>query len=774
MQIGRKSPEPIGFGPSPACIGDEAGERFDNPTCVARAGVENKAMRAPIPRSSSHRSHDGPERATGGRTDDGRAAAAPCRPGPSRQAAADASPRVAQLRAMAAAANRSVADAGPAGPATGLPPGLRAGVEALSGLCMDGVRVHRGSSRPHAVGAHAFAEGRDIHLAPGQDRHLPHEAWHVVQQAQGRVLPTMQLAGGTRVNDDPVLEREADRMGARALGMGAGPDAEVAALPRRGPTQVIQRARHAVVGTMIHHAPRGNQPGPIAQEIWNEFVRSGHVATNRGRMRPSSNATYDWRGNFDDLATKLDAIRAKAGFDAQSFPIFINANQMVSPGLEAQPADHEDQALGIHAFGSSWGMDFFLPDKQPAATYQAALNAWADVEEPGTGRRGKTGTGTMLGQNTATALLRRAATDKLAASRNTAIPHRGLRNALLQRPEVTNKRAEVARSADYVHVVTLDNDVSLDTGDVVREIFEIAEAAMPKKAVEAGIQVTATDYIYDRAGFFPWFAGALDKLGRNRLEAEGYEPYPGEPGLTISYAVSEADAATTFLTSEPFGPEMGAHGTGMSAFKRYAPSEQSVEGKNLRESWRKAIGVGDAKVHRTLAHVDVAESAEQAIKPGKALSALTKAYNKKAAFTPDQIRSLISTDTYHSLLKPRGKAEEKLGVINGVIDAATKALNAVVATAQYPEDLSTLKAPVLLALRALMTEPVTKKRERSDSGSSGKEEEARPISAEGTSASSAKSRERKRRKVEGESEDEQSAEPVTVDPVLEEGAMMEQ
>jgi hypothetical protein len=39
----------------------------------------------------------------------------------------------------------------------------------------------------------------------------------VVQQAQGRVQPTMQMAGGVAVNDDAGLEREADVMGVKAL-----------------------------------------------------------------------------------------------------------------------------------------------------------------------------------------------------------------------------------------------------------------------------------------------------------------------------------------------------------------------------------------------------------------------------------------------------------------------------------------------------------------------------------------------------------------------------
>ena len=49
--------------------------------------------------------------------------------------------------------------------------------------------------RPAQLQAHAFAQGADIHMAPGQEKHLPHEAWHVVQQKQGRVKPTVQMKG---------------------------------------------------------------------------------------------------------------------------------------------------------------------------------------------------------------------------------------------------------------------------------------------------------------------------------------------------------------------------------------------------------------------------------------------------------------------------------------------------------------------------------------------------------------------------------------------------
>jgi hypothetical protein len=100
---------------------------------------------------------------------------------------------------------------------TGLPDNLKNGIENLSGFAMDDVNVHYNSSRPAQLQALAFAQGTDIHVAPGQEQHLPHEAWHVVQQKQGRVNGTLQMKSGESVNNDGGLEREADIMGNKAL-----------------------------------------------------------------------------------------------------------------------------------------------------------------------------------------------------------------------------------------------------------------------------------------------------------------------------------------------------------------------------------------------------------------------------------------------------------------------------------------------------------------------------------------------------------------------------
>lgn len=98
---------------------------------------------------------------------------------------------------------------------TGLPDGLKTNIESLSGYSMNDVKVHYNSPKPAQMKALAYTQGTDIHVAPGQEKHLGHEAWHVVQQKQGRVQPTTQMKG-LNINDNASLEREADIMGTKA------------------------------------------------------------------------------------------------------------------------------------------------------------------------------------------------------------------------------------------------------------------------------------------------------------------------------------------------------------------------------------------------------------------------------------------------------------------------------------------------------------------------------------------------------------------------------
>ena len=87
---------------------------------------------------------------------------------------------------------------------TGMPDGLKSGIENLSGMSMDGVNVHYNSSKPAELQALAYTQGTDIHVGPGQQEHLPHEAWHVAQQKEGRVKPEQVVNGLIEVADGRV------------------------------------------------------------------------------------------------------------------------------------------------------------------------------------------------------------------------------------------------------------------------------------------------------------------------------------------------------------------------------------------------------------------------------------------------------------------------------------------------------------------------------------------------------------------------------------------
>ena len=135
---------------------------------------------------------------------------------------------------------------------TRLPRELRGRLESLSGISLADVRVHRDSPEPARLNAFAFTEGTSIHLGPGQHKHLAHEAWHVVQQKQGRVPVTGETAGKP-LNHSAALEAEADAMGDRSRD--AAPAASSAALaspaaPSRAPVQL----KCKICGANSHNA----------------------------------------------------------------------------------------------------------------------------------------------------------------------------------------------------------------------------------------------------------------------------------------------------------------------------------------------------------------------------------------------------------------------------------------------------------------------------------------------------------------------------------------
>lgn len=173
---------------------------------------------------------------------------------------------------------------------TGLPDNLKSGIEHLSGYSMDDVKVHYHSDKPAQLQAHAYAQGTDIHLASGQEQHLPHEAWHVVQQKQGRVKPTMQMKDKVNINDDAGLEKEADVMGNRVLQQ----------IVTAGDTD-NQNINHSVISDSF------NQPFQLKPADFNNLPVS-KITTKYGLSKSLSHPFSD-DPDYDDLK---DAIAAYA------------------------------------------------------------------------------------------------------------------------------------------------------------------------------------------------------------------------------------------------------------------------------------------------------------------------------------------------------------------------------------------------------------------------------------------------------------------------------
>ena len=97
---------------------------------------------------------------------------------------------------------------------TGIPTQLKNRIEQDTGLSLHDVRVHYNSELPARLDALAYTRGNQIEIAPGQERHLPHELGHVVQQKLGVVRANAMHSSGVALNTDPRLEHQADEIGA--------------------------------------------------------------------------------------------------------------------------------------------------------------------------------------------------------------------------------------------------------------------------------------------------------------------------------------------------------------------------------------------------------------------------------------------------------------------------------------------------------------------------------------------------------------------------------
>ena len=226
---------------------------------------------------------------------------------------------------------------------TGIPDGLKSGMESVSGLSLNDVSVHRNSDKPAQLQAHAYAQGTDVHLAPGQEKHLPHELGHVVQQKQGRVAPTVQLKGQVAINDSTVLEKEADMLGAKAKSLGAS--AEVSQLKAVEEEEPVQGK---FVGTAQRKAAEEEEvlQGKFVQGNVAQLVKPTKTEIAGGLAKES----VELAGTAGDVSGLVGDTMGEISGDG-SFVNLIKGQESEATASEGVGLDSDAQGIAGQALG---------------------------------------------------------------------------------------------------------------------------------------------------------------------------------------------------------------------------------------------------------------------------------------------------------------------------------------------------------------------------------------------------------------------------------------
>lgn len=252
---------------------------------------------------------------------------------------------------------------------TGMPVDLLIGLEQLSGVDLSGVRVHYHSPEPARVDALAYTHGQDIVLGPGQERHLPHEGWHVVQQMQGRVRPTLQ-SKGLLINDEEVFEREADLMGSKAMVLG-----------KQAKTPGFHASFASADGTALNDEPYVAGVGTIFQRV------ASRVAETRigGSIVPViQRATSFVAGSVSSTINQASHLIG-GGRDAGFTPPTLNGSTILSaaaaqsairaPTLGGRSKLDGTEETWVNAVGTNEGsFTMRLPSAGPWSTVTAKAN----------------------------------------------------------------------------------------------------------------------------------------------------------------------------------------------------------------------------------------------------------------------------------------------------------------------------------------------------------------------------------------------------------------
>lgn len=250
---------------------------------------------------------------------------------------------------------------------TGLPRPLKSSVETLSGETMSDVRVHYNSPSPARLNALAYTQGSDIHVGPGQEQHLAHEAWHVVQQKQGRVRPNSYF-GGHPLNTDGHLEREAHRMGDRALRHGPREPALAGRSPGGAP--VRGRASSVIQLFTAWREPRDGMRVKLYTKTSNQIWKL-ELLDKDGKGRELCGILFQFSpgSSFSGPELSIDSMQARSGTSGSGTVLMKNIPWAVAQIITHNPRmTNRGKGLKVHS-----GFANIIAYQMTVKTYAEAL-----------------------------------------------------------------------------------------------------------------------------------------------------------------------------------------------------------------------------------------------------------------------------------------------------------------------------------------------------------------------------------------------------------------
>ncbi|MCH5251110.1 MAG: DUF4157 domain-containing protein [Lachnospiraceae bacterium] len=168
---------------------------------------------------------------------------------------------------------------------TGIPTQLKERLGESTGVSFDDVRVRYNLALPAQLDALAYTQGNRVEIATGQERHLPHELGHVVQQKLGAVRTNASI-NGLAPNTDERLEREVDSMF-----RSENPVQKKGLQRNQGQPPVIQRFKFE--NDSVSGQECVNKENPL-ELIYNEEISSAYTKWKDGNKQIKAPDRFIW------------------------------------------------------------------------------------------------------------------------------------------------------------------------------------------------------------------------------------------------------------------------------------------------------------------------------------------------------------------------------------------------------------------------------------------------------------------------------------------------